>query len=135
MRPYALQAGEGRTYRYDIKFTVKAGELQPGRGATFLEYTTRKGEEPPMHTHPTEDELFYVLKGNLTFRCGDETFEVSEGGFVYLPQGISHGYTIRSDEEVHLIVITFSISATAGQGWSGFVADIEQQGELINKSE
>lgn len=135
MRPYALQAGEGRTYRYDINFTVKAGELQPGRGATFLEYTTRKGEEPPMHTHPTEDELFYVLKGDLTFRCGDETFEVSEGGFVYLPQGIPHGYTIRSDEKVRLIVITFPISATASQGWGGFVADIEQQGELINKSE
>ena len=130
MRPYALQAGEGRTYRYDIDFTVKAGELQPGRGAAVIEYTTRKGEEPPMHTHPAEDEVFYVLKGDLTFRCGDETFDVSDGGFIYLPLGIQHGYTIRNEGEVHLLVITFPVSASEGKGWGGFVTDIEQQGEL-----
>jgi hypothetical protein len=42
---------------------VKAGELHPGRGAAFTEYTTRKGEEPLDHIRPTEDEIFYVLNG------------------------------------------------------------------------
>lgn len=42
---------------------MKAGELHPGRGAAFTEYTTRKGEEPPDHIRPTEDEIFYVLNG------------------------------------------------------------------------
>ena len=130
MHPYALQAGEGRTYRYDINFTVKAGELQPGRGAAVIEYTTRKGEEPPMHTHPTEDEVFYVLKGDLTFRCGDATFDVSDGGFVYLPQGIQHGYTIRSEGDVRLLVITYPVIEAADKGWGGFIADVERQGTL-----
>lgn len=133
MRPYALQAGEGWTYRYDINFTVKAGELQPGRGVAVIEYTTRKGEEPPEHTHPTEDELFYVLLGELTFRCGGESFEVGEGGFVYLPQGIEHGYSIRSEGEVRLLVITFPPRLATAEGWGGFVADLERQGELIAK--
>jgi quercetin dioxygenase-like cupin family protein len=132
MRPYALQAGEGITYKYDINFTLKAGELQPGRGATFIEYTTRKGEEPPTHTHPTEDEIFYVLKGDLTFRCGDETFDVREGGFAYLPMGIEHGYTIRSDGDVRLLVVTYPVIDAVDKGWGGFVADIERQGELIS---
>lgn len=60
MRPYALQAGEGWTYRHSIDFIVKAGELQPGLGAAFTEYTTQKGEEPSDHVHPTEDEIFYL---------------------------------------------------------------------------
>ncbi|MBA3945932.1 MAG: hypothetical protein H0X37_15370 [Herpetosiphonaceae bacterium] len=47
MEPYALKRGEGRTYRYGIDMTVKLGELHAGRGATFTEYTARKGEEPP----------------------------------------------------------------------------------------
>lgn len=131
MRPYALRAGEGWTYRYDIDFTVKSGELRPGRGVAFTEFTTRKGEEPPDHIHATEDEIFYVLSGELTFRCGGATFDVGDGGFVYLPQGIEHGYTIRNEGEVRLITVTFPARAPAGDGWGGFVADIEAQGELV----
>lgn len=131
MEPYALNAGEGRTYRFGIDFTVKAGELHPGRGAAFTEYTTRKGEEPPDHTHPTEDEMFYVLQGELTFHCGGKTFDVSDGGFMYLPQGMEHGYTIRSEGDVRLVALTFPTRTTPGGGWGGFIADLETDGELI----
>ena len=135
MHPYALKAGEGWTYRYDIDFIVKAGELRPGRGATFTEYTTRKGEEPPRHTHPSEDEMSYVLSGELTFHCDDASFDVSAGGFVYLPQGQKHGYTIRSEGPVRLIMVTFPVSRTTGNGWGGFVADLESQGKLVTGPE
>jgi len=131
VEPYALKAGEGWTYRYGIAMTVKLGELHPGRGAAFTEYTTRKGEEPPDHTHPTEDEIFYVLSGELTFRCGGQSFEIDAGGFIFLPQGMEHGYTIRSEEPVRLIVVTFPTHAAAGEGWGGFIADVEGQGELL----
>ena len=100
-RPYALQAGQGWTYNQGgVPFTVKAGELGRGRRLAVVEYTTRRGEEPPDHTHATEDEIFYVLEGAVGFRCGDEWFEVTDGGFVFLPRGIEHGYTIRSDPAV-----------------------------------
>ena len=131
MEPYALQAGEGWTYRYGIDFTVKAGELRHGRGLAVTEYVTRKGEEPPEHTHPTEDEIFYVLEGDLTFRCGEQTFEVTTGAFVYLPQGIEHGYTIRSQGDVRLLTMSFPTRAAAGSGWGGFVTDIERDGEPV----
>lgn len=135
MQPYALKAGEGWIYRQEIAFTVKAGELNPGRGAAFLEYTTRKGEEPPEHVHPTEDEIFYVLKGELTFHCGGQSFEVSEGGFMYLPMGIEHGYTIRSEGIVRLLVATFPVRSSSTEGWGGFVEDLERRGEFITGSQ
>ena len=131
MNPYALKAGEGHTYQFGINFTVKAGELSPGRGAAFTEYTTVKGEEPPDHTHPTEDEIFYVLSGDLTFRCGGQSFEVSDGGFIYLPQGMEHGYTIRSEEAVRLLAVTFAPGSSSGEGWGGFIGDVEREGELV----
>jgi quercetin dioxygenase-like cupin family protein len=130
MRPYALKAGEGWTYRYGIDFTVKAGELGGGPRLAFVEYTTRVGEEPPDHTHGTEDEIFYVLKGDLAFRCGDETFELTDGGFIFLPRGIEHGYRIRSKSDVHLLAITSPTDGSAAGSWGGFVADFESQGEL-----
>lgn len=131
MEPYALKSGEGWTYRFGIDFTVKSGELRPGRGAAFTEFATRRGEEPPDHTHPTEDEIFYVLSGELTFRCGGASFHVGDGGFVYLPQGIKHGYTIHSEETVRLIAVTFPTGSAAGIGWGDFIADLEEQGQLI----
>lgn len=131
MEPYTLKDGEGWTYNYGIDFTVKFGELQQGRGATFTEYTTQKGEEPPEHTHATEDEIFYVLNGELTFRCGERSFDVGSGGFVYLPQGIEHGYTIHNEGLTRLLMITFPTRSVAGTGWGGFVADVEGQGTLV----
>jgi quercetin dioxygenase-like cupin family protein len=127
-RPYVLKSGEGRTYSYGIDFTIKAGELGRGQRVAIVEYATRPGEEPPDHTHTTEDEHFYVLQGALTFRCGDETFEVDEGGFVFLPRGIQHGYTIHSDSR--LLVVTAPAQDDADGGWGGFVADFEAEGEL-----
>lgn len=128
-RPYGLNAGEGWTYHYGIDFTVKAGELGRGRRVAVIEYTNRAGEEPPDHTHSTEDEIFYVLEGAVTFRCGDETFEVHDGGFAFLPRGIQHGYTIGGDRDARLLVVTSPAQEDAIGGWGGFVADLEAEGE------
>jgi quercetin dioxygenase-like cupin family protein len=134
MRPYALKSGEGWTYRFGIGFTVKASEVREGSGAAVLEYVTKKGEEPGDHTHNTEDEMFYVLGGAITFRCGGETFDLKQGDFIFLPHGVEHGYTITSDEAVRLLVLTAPIRDGSSGGWGGFVADMESgQGELIAK--
>ena len=133
-RPYALKKGEGWTYNIGINFDVKAGEIAPGSGAALMEYVTRKGEEPGEHTHRTEDEIFYVLKGRITFHCGGETFDLEQGGVVFLPGGIPHGYTIPGDDPVRLLIVTAPVREGPGGGWGGFVSDLELgQGELVAK--
>ena len=132
MQPYALRAGEGWVYRFDVDFVVKAGEVRKGSGAAFLAYVTRQGEEPPGHTHKSEDEMFYVLEGAITFHCGEMAFDLEQGGFVFLPHGIEHSYTIRSPDPVRLIVVTAPVREGASGGWGGFVSDLELgQGELV----
>ncbi|HNB50626.1 MAG TPA: cupin domain-containing protein [Anaerolineales bacterium] len=132
--PYALKPDEGWTYRFGIDFTVKASEIASESGVAVLEYTTQKGEEPPDHTHRTEDEMFYVLEGAVSFRCGDKTFAVEKGGFIFLPRGIKHGYTLQSEGPVRLLVITAPVREGTSGGWGGFVSDMElEQGELIAK--
>ena len=131
-QPYALKTGEGWTYHYGIDFTVKAGEVQTGSGAACMEYVTRKGEEPPSHAHPTEDEMFCVLEGTITFLCGGESFDLDKGGFIFLPHGIEHSYILHSDDPVRLLVITSPVREGANGGWGGFIADLESgQGELM----
>jgi quercetin dioxygenase-like cupin family protein len=121
---YSLERGKGAIHNLGIDFIVKAGERQTTNGAAVFEYVTRKGEEPEEHSHPTEDEMFYVLEGGLTFQCGDQHFDVEAGGFVFLPRGVPHGYTIRSDGAVRLLVITAPRREKRG-GWGGFIGDLE----------
>ncbi len=136
LNPYALKAGEGWVYRFGVDFTVKASEVREGGGAAVIEYLTKKGEEPPEHTHPTEDEMFYVLEGELTFRCGAQSFDLERGGFIFLPRGLPHGYTIRSADPVRLLVISSPVRGGQRGGWGGFVSDLENgQGELVRKPE
>jgi len=133
-QPYALNADEGWKYRFGIDFTVKASEVRVGSSAAFLEYTTAQGEEPPPHIHATEDEMFYVLEGAITFQCGDKTFDLEKGGFIFLPRGIEHSYTISSADSVRLITVTAPVRDEPSGGWGGFVSDMELgQGELISK--
>src|SRR5436305_591111 len=131
--PYALQVGQGWTYRFaelGIDFVVKIGEQRHGRRLSLFELTTRAGEEPPTHTHATEDEIFYVLDGELTFRCGGDRFQVAAGGCVLLPRGIEHGYRITGPGEVRLLVITAPAPDDGVREWGGFVGSFERHSEL-----
>jgi quercetin dioxygenase-like cupin family protein len=123
--PYALRRGEGPTFAFGPNFIVKAGEMGQGRRLSFVDYTTKKGEEPGDHTHPTEDEIFYIVHGELTFRCGGREFELNDGGFMFLPRGLEHGYTIRSEGEARILLVLSPADEAASGGWGGLVGSLE----------
>ena len=129
MKPYRLRRDEGRSYDIGIPLTVKAGEYRSTNGCAVFEFVTRKGEEPGDHVHATEDEMFYLVDGRVTFICGDERCEAETGDFVFLPRGRSHNYEVRGDEPVRLLVITSPPRWRASEGWGGFVGDFESSDE------
>jgi len=43
-----------------------------------------------MHKHELEDELFYVIEGQLFIELVDKTLELSAGEFVVIPKGVEH---------------------------------------------
>ena len=133
IRPYALQAGQGWSYHFaelGVDFVVKVGEQRQGRRLAVFELTTRAGEEPPDHTHATEDEIFYVVRGQVGFRCGDDRFEVADGGCVFLPRGIEHGYRIHGSGDAQLLVVTAPAPDDGVREWGGFVDSFERKSEL-----
>jgi quercetin dioxygenase-like cupin family protein len=76
------------------------------------------------------DHRSSITAGQLDFRWGDDTFGLSDGGFIFLPRGIEHGYRIRGEGEVRLPAVTAPAQEDASGGWGGFAADFEAQGEL-----
>lgn len=43
-----------------------------------------------MHKHELEDELFYVIDGQLFIELADKTLELNAGEFVIIPKGVEH---------------------------------------------
>ncbi|MDM9630364.1 cupin domain-containing protein [Robiginitalea aurantiaca] len=55
----------------------------------FVKIAKFKGEFM-MHKHPGEDELFYVIEGELFIELISETLHLKKGEFVIIPKGTDH---------------------------------------------
>ena len=54
------------------------------------------------HSHENEDELFMVVKGQLTLELRDRTVVVNPGEFYIVPRGVEHKPSAK--EETHLLL-------------------------------
>jgi quercetin dioxygenase-like cupin family protein len=104
--PYVLSREEGTSVWFlGTLMTVKASGETTSNGFGLIEQVLPPGFAPPPHIHHNEDEAFYLLEGNITFQCGDQTFNATAGSFVYLPRGIVHGFTVAADQPARLLQI------------------------------
>ena len=55
------------------------------------------------HHHDNEDELFFVIKGQLTIKFRDKDLVLSAGELVVIPKGVDH--LPIAAEEVHVMLI------------------------------
>lgn len=60
------------------------------------EVVVRAGGEPPLHVHAREDEVWFVLEGEILFQRGHERITAPAGAAVLLPRGIPHGFAVAS---------------------------------------
>jgi hypothetical protein len=77
-----------------------------GGALSLAEVLVHAGGEPPLHVHAREDEIFYVLEGEVTFMRGLEQIEADAGTSVVLPRGIQHGFALRTPEARMLVMAT-----------------------------
>lgn len=77
---------------------IKARAAETDGEFGLIETVAPPGFSPPLHVHSVEDETFWVLEGELTVVCGEDTHSAAPGTMVFLPRGIPH--TFRVDGEV-----------------------------------
>jgi mannose-6-phosphate isomerase-like protein (cupin superfamily) len=54
------------------------------------------------HDHKNEDELFYVIKGQLLIELKDKIITLNEGDLYIVPRGVAHKPIAH--EEVHIML-------------------------------
>ena len=85
---------------------VKA-EASETRGA----YIVRMNDSMPPgrwiepHVHGAEEEAWYVLSGELTFKIGEQSILAPTGSFVLVPRGTAHSFGNASTEPARYLQI------------------------------
>jgi hypothetical protein len=51
----------------------------------------------PLHSHTHEDEVWFVLEGEIAFTLGNEITIGGPGTFVYIPRNVPHTFQVKSE--------------------------------------
>jgi len=89
-QPFVVPPGSGKLSEF-LGVTHKLTHGQTG-GAYYLfefEFDPESGNR--FHVHQHEDEVIYVLEGEIEIRLGDQTLHATAGGVAHLPKRIPHG--------------------------------------------
>jgi quercetin dioxygenase-like cupin family protein len=103
---FRVKAGEGRLHGHlklkgvnanilDLKIS---GKDTHGNLAIFEQTSISPGKGTPLHIHPLQDEVFYVIEGEYFFKVGTEKFHLSAGDSIFLPRKVPHAWTQVSEK-------------------------------------
>lgn len=108
----AVAGGEG-DHRFFLNHlaTVKVGAGDSASQMSAVQFTAPRGFGPPLHVHREEDELMYVIDGEIRLDFGDQSQVATTGTVVSLPHGIPHIFQVLSDSATFLTVTSGATSA------------------------
>jgi len=96
--PVILQNQEGRPlWHLGALLNFKALGEETGGQYWALEGLADKHMAVPLHAHTREDEVWYVLEGEIAFTLGEEVIIGGPGTFVYIPRNTPHTFQVRSE--------------------------------------
>ena len=78
----------------------------------YVKIAKIKGEDIPWHNHENEDELFYIIDGNLLMEIENQpSFTMKTGDLYVVPKGVNHRVS-SSDECLIMLIETKSTKHT-----------------------
>jgi quercetin dioxygenase-like cupin family protein len=85
---------------------MKAGGAETAGQLAVMESTYPPGLSVHEHVHAGEDEMFYLLAGELTVFCEEDRWTASPGSFVFVPRDRRHGFVVTSKEPARALIVT-----------------------------
>jgi quercetin dioxygenase-like cupin family protein len=95
--PYAVNVEEGPAYwMVGILWVMLATGEQTGGGYSLMWELCPRGSGPGPHYHD-QDEQFFVIDGEITYRAAGEDLKATAGSFVLIPRGTVHSFRVDSE--------------------------------------
>src|SRR3954463_812270 len=82
----------------DTLATVRVGHDEGNDGISVLERRAPHGDSAPLHVHRNEDEVFYVLEGELRLKSADADVRLGPGEAALAAAEVPHTYRVESPE-------------------------------------
>ena len=104
--PRVIAAEEGVTSVGENGFItwIKVGSISTGASQLYLGTgVVPPGAGTPRHLHEVDEEILYVLDGEITLVLGDETHTVTTGGTAFIPPGTWMQVTNRSNKPARVL--------------------------------
>ena len=71
---------------------------------SLIEALVGPGGGPPPHVHSREEEGFYILEGEITFKINGERVVATAGMFANMPVGTPHSFKNESNKPAKMLV-------------------------------
>lgn len=112
-RGFKVSAAEGRKHGHlklkgvnanvlDVKIS---GTDTKGDLAVFEQTSLSQGRGTPLHVHPLQDEIFYVIQGAYRFKVGEDQFALGAGETIFLPRQVPHAWIQDSATGKMLVIL------------------------------
>lgn len=106
--------------------TVKVAHDATESRVNVTRFDAPRGFGPPLHVHHHEDEVAYVIDGEIRFRAGDVDTVATAGTVVVLPRAVPHTFQVQSPSASFL-----AISAGSHETTSSFDRFVGELGEPL----
>lgn len=120
-RGFVLGTDDGDPYYWLGSLTLtKVLSSSSEGGLDIVDHRVPAGYAPPRHIHRAQDEVFFVVDGQFTVHCGDQTWQAGPGSLAFLPRGVPHGFSVSDDGPGRTLLIN------APAGFAALIHDLGQ---------
>ncbi|MDI9879616.1 cupin domain-containing protein [Flectobacillus longus] len=98
--PFVIRSGESR-FQESTQVglspnNIKVSSKDTNGLLTVFEYVGKEKGGPPLHIHPNQDEIFFIVEGEYLFQVGKEQHRLKAGDTIFLPRNIPHAFAQTS---------------------------------------
>ena len=80
-----------------------SGDRTDGRFSLVEHPIKPKSLAAPLHTHADEDEISYILEGEVGVQIGDRVLQAEPGSLVFKPRGVPHAFWNAAESPARLL--------------------------------
>ncbi len=110
---FKVANGEGRIHGHmklkgvnsNILDLKVSGSDTDGALAIFEQTSVSPKRGTPLHVHPNQDEIFFVLFGEYYFQVGNDKYKLKAGDSIFLPRKVPHAWTQVSESGKMMVVL------------------------------